>query len=239
MDIIQTIFTDETTTIMFRLVIAAALGGLVGFEREYNKHPAGFRTHLLVCVGACLIMLLSMFGFQTYMEANPEFVNFDPSRLAAYVVSGIGFLGAGTILVQGYTVRGLTTAASIWVVAGIGLSVGAGMYIAGLFTTLIVILSLIFLNKVDESFFRVRKKSELESIVIHAEPKDTTLLSIIDIFEQHKVKVKKVMVERDNTSEKEELLRYQLKVLYPNEKVKLTSIDELYKLKQVHKVYSL
>lgn len=237
MDIFQTIFTDETSTILIRLVIAAALGGLVGVEREYNKHPAGFRTHLLVCVGACLIMLLSMFGFQSYMEANIEYVNFDPSRLAAYVVSGIGFLGAGTILVQGYTVRGLTTAASIWVVAGIGLSIGVGMYFAGVVTTIIVILSLMFLNKVDESIFK--KKSELDSIVIHAEPMDTTLLSIINIFEENKVKVKKVMVERDHASEKEDLLRYQLKVVYPNQKVKLTTIDYLYKLPQVHKVYSL
>ncbi|OIJ21589.1 magnesium transporter MgtC [Anaerobacillus alkalidiazotrophicus] len=237
MEIFNSIIASDATIMMLRLVVAAILGGIIGVEREYHKHPAGFRTHLLVCVGACLIMLLAMFGFQGYMEENIQYVNFDPSRLAAYVVSGIGFLGAGTILVQGYTVRGLTTAASIWVVAGIGLSVGVGMYFAAIFTTGIVILSLMFLNKVDESFSR--KKKETEAIVIHAEPRDTTLLSIINIFEENKINVKKVMVERDKTSEKIELLRYQLKVVYPNETVKLTAIDLLYKLPQVHKVYSL
>ncbi|OIJ17108.1 magnesium transporter MgtC [Anaerobacillus alkalilacustris] len=237
MEIFNSIIASDTTIMMLRLVVAAILGGIIGVEREYHKHPAGFRTHLLVCVGACLIMLLAMFGFQGYMEENIQYVNFDPSRLAAYVVSGIGFLGAGTILVQGYTVRGLTTAASIWVVAGIGLSVGVGMYFAAIFTTGIVILSLMFLNKVDESFSR--KKEKTEAIVIHAESKDTTLLSIINIFEENKINVKKVMVERDKTSEKFELLRYQLKVVYPNQTVKLTAIDLLYKLPQVHKVYSL
>jgi putative Mg2+ transporter-C (MgtC) family protein len=237
MELFNFLVNDDTSTITIRLLFAAILGGIVGVEREYNKHPAGFRTHLLVCVGACLIMLLAMFGFQEYMEQNAEFVNFDPSRLAAYVVSGIGFLGAGTIIVQGVSVRGLTTAASIWVVAGIGLSIGVGMYFAGVFTTGIVILSLIFLNRVEDSFFK--KKKGLEAVVIHATPQDTTLLSIINILEQNQVKVKKVMVERDHSSEIENLLRYQIKVLYPNQSVKLTTIDKLYRLDQVHKVYSL
>lgn len=237
MEIFNAFIESDYSTIMFRLVIAACLGGVVGVEREYNKHPAGFRTHLLVCVGACLIMLLAMFGFQQFMADHGEYVNFDPSRLAAYVVSGIGFLGAGTIIVQGVSVRGLTTAASIWVVAGIGLSIGVGMYFAGVFTTIIVILSLVFLNRIEDNFFK--KKKEIDSVVIHAASQDTTLLAIINIFEENNVKVKKVIVERDHSSEIENLLRYQLKVLYPDKKVKLTTIDDLYKLKQVHKVYSL
>ncbi len=228
---------SDSMTMMSRLLLAAVLGGIVGVEREYNKHPAGFRTHLLVCVGACLVMLMAMFGFQQFMEENGQFVNYDPSRLAAYVVSGIGFLGAGTIIVQGYTVRGLTTAASIWVVAGIGLSVGVGMYFAGVFTTGIVILCLIFLNRVENSFFKKRKG--LEAIVIHATAQDTTLLTIISILEENNVKVKKVMVEREQAPERKNILRYQLKVTYPNQNVKLTTIDKLYHLEQVHKVYSL
>ncbi|QOY37496.1 MgtC/SapB family protein [Anaerobacillus isosaccharinicus] len=237
MELFEAFFNSDTATVMTRLVFAAILGGVVGVEREYNRHPAGFRTHLLVCVGACLVMLLAMFGFQDYMEKNAEFVNFDPSRLAAYVVSGIGFLGAGTIIVQGVSVRGLTTAASIWVVAGIGLSIGVGMYIAGIFTTGIVILSLIFLNKVEDSFFK--RKKEMQGIVIHAKPGDSTLLSIITILEENHVRVKKIMVERDQSSEIRNLLRYQIKVIYPNQNVKLTLIEHLYKIEQVHKVYSL
>lgn len=233
----DTIVNSDMMTMMLRLILAATLGGIVGGEREYNKHPAGFRTHLLVCVGACLVMLLAVFGFRDFMEQNAEFVNFDPSRLAAYVVSGIGFLGAGTIIVQGYTVRGLTTAASIWVVAGIGLTIGIGMYFAGIFTTGIVLLSLILLNKVENSFFN--KKKEIDCIVVHAAPQDTTLLSIINIFEENSVKVKKVMVERDNSTSVESLLRYQIRVLYPNKSSKFTTIDKLYELQQVRRVYSL
>ena len=229
---------EDSITIVTRLVVAALLGGIIGVEREYHKHPAGFRTHLLVCLGACLIMLLAMFGFQDYMRENEQYVNFDPSRLAAYVVSGIGFLGAGTILVQGYTVRGLTTAASIWVVAGIGLAVGVGMYFAGLFTTIIVILSLVFLNKFDQTFFSRARK--IEAIVIHAKPQDATLLTIISVIEEKNIKVKKVMVERDKTTlDTEELLRYQLKLVYPNKQTKVEVIDALYKIDQVQKVYSL
>lgn len=235
--LIQTIVNSDEIIIMSRIVLAAVLGGVVGVEREYNKHPAGFKTHLLVCVGACLIMLLSMFGFQDYMAKNPEFVNFDPSRLAAYVVSGIGFLGAGTILVQGYTVRGLTTAASIWVIAGIGLSIGVGMYFAAIFTTAIVTLSLIFLNKIEGIFFKKKKDEEL--IAIHAKPQEMTLLAIINIFEENKVVVKNVMVKREHSSEMGEFLKYKLKVVYPNQKVKLTTIDQLYKILQIYKVYSL
>ncbi|WP_241657829.1 MgtC/SapB family protein [Anaerobacillus alkaliphilus] len=237
MEVFISIINSDSATMVSRLILAAVLGGIVGVEREYNKHPAGFRTHLLVCVGACLVMLMAMFGFQQFMEEHGEFVNYDPSRLAAYVVSGIGFLGAGTIIVQGYTVRGLTTAASIWVVAGIGLSIGVGMYFAGIFTTGIVILSLIFLNRVEDSFFKKRKG--VDAIVIHATAKDTTLLTIISIFEENNVKVKKVMVERAPSSDNENLLRYQLKVLYPDQDVKLTTIEKLYKINQVHKVYSL
>lgn len=233
----QTVMNSDEIVIMFRIVLAAILGGIVGVEREYNRHPAGFKTHLLVCVGACLVMLLSMFGFQDYMENNSEFVNFDPSRLAAYVVSGIGFLGAGTILVQGYTVRGLTTAASIWVTAGIGLSIGVGMYFAAIFTTAIVTLSLIFLNKIESILFKKKKNDEL--IAIHAKPQDMTLLAIINILEENKVVVKNVMVKREHSSEMGEFLKYQLKVVYPNQEVKLTTIDHLYKILQVYKVYSL
>lgn len=106
------------------MVLAAVLGGLVGMEREWNNHAAGFRTHILVCLGAATIMLLSIYGFSQFVnEAN---VRMDPARLAAQVISGVGFLGAGAILRNGPVISGLTTAASVWVVAAIGLCVGAG-----------------------------------------------------------------------------------------------------------------
>src|SRR6201995_817537 len=109
---------------LLRLLAAAALGSLVGLERERLLWAAGIRTHMLVCVGACLFMIVSAFRFSDSLSA--DHVVLDPSRAAAQVVSGIGFLGAGAILARGEVVRGLTTAASIWTVAAIGLAVGAG-----------------------------------------------------------------------------------------------------------------
>ena len=109
-----------------RLVLAALLGSLIGLERERLQWVAGLRTHMLVCVGASLIMIVSSFGFADIL-GHPN-VTLDPSRVAAQVVSGIGFLGAGTILLRREVIRGLTTAASLWTVAAIGLAVGGGLY---------------------------------------------------------------------------------------------------------------
>ena len=108
--------------ILIRLLAAAVLGSIIGFERERLLWAAGIRTHMVVCVGACLIMIVSAFGFRDSLSSQN--VVLDPSRVAAQVVSGIGFLGAGAILARGEIVRGLTTAASIWTVAAIGLAVG-------------------------------------------------------------------------------------------------------------------
>ena len=123
-------------TLISRLTLACILGGAIGLQREGLNRPAGFRTHVLVALGAALIMLLSMYGFQEFGQL------YDPGRLAAQVVSGIGFLGAGTIMREGVSIRGLTTAASLWVVAGIGLASGAGFYLSAVVTTVLVYLTL-------------------------------------------------------------------------------------------------
>jgi putative Mg2+ transporter-C (MgtC) family protein len=122
--------------VFLRLAVAAALGGAVGLERELQARDAGFRTHMLVAVGSALFALAGAYGFREF----PRGV--DPSRVAAGIVTGIGFLGAGAIIRQGLTVRGLTTAATLWVVAAIGLSAGAGYYSGAVLTTLIVLLLL-------------------------------------------------------------------------------------------------
>ncbi len=132
-------------TILMRLVIAAILSGIIGFEREFHGRAAGFRTHILLCIGSTLIMLTSMHIFDLYSSR----VSVDPARIAAGVITGIGFLGAGTIIRYGEEVRGLTTAASLWVVAGIGLAVGCGFYTAALSTTAIVLLVLLILRRVE------------------------------------------------------------------------------------------
>jgi len=132
-----------------RLITAALLGGLIGLERQVQRHSAGLRTHILVCLGSCLIMLTSLYVFDIYSGR----VSIDPARIAAGVVTGIGFLGAGAVIREGDGVRGLTTAASIWVVAGIGLAVGCGFYSAGIFTAAIVLLVLLFLRRIEDIIF--------------------------------------------------------------------------------------
>ena len=142
-----------------RVLVALVIGGLIGLEREFGQHSAGFRTHILVCLGSALIMLLSIYGFSAYVgEPN---VRTDPARLAAQVISGIGFLGAGTILRNGNSISGLTTAASLWVVAALGLAVGAGFYYGALLTTFLVLVCLFVLNKLEKVFSRKRRMADL------------------------------------------------------------------------------
>src|SRR3954464_2670900 len=140
---------------MLRLLMAAALGSIIGFERERLLWAAGIRTHMLVCVGACLFMIVSAYGFSTRLGAN---VVLDPSRVAAQVVSGIGFLGAGAILARGEIVKGLTTAASIWTVAAIGLAVGGGLYFAAGVSTGVIIVILAGVKPLEE-VYRARNQS--------------------------------------------------------------------------------
>jgi putative Mg2+ transporter-C (MgtC) family protein len=119
--------------ILIRLLVAAVLGSLVGLERERGEWAAGLRTHMLVSLGACLFMIVSAYGFSGVL-GKPAVV-LDPSRIAAQVVTGVGFLGAGTILMRGQIVRGLTTAASLWAVAAVGLASGGGLYPEAVATT--------------------------------------------------------------------------------------------------------
>lgn len=118
--------------LILRLIVSLLLGGLIGLERELRDKPAGLRTHMLVSIGACLYTLVSIYTF-----------NLDPARVAAGIVTGIGFIGAGTIIGAGGHIRGITTAASLWVVASIGLAVGAGAYLIALVTSIIVFLVLL------------------------------------------------------------------------------------------------
>lgn len=131
-------------TMVIRLLVATVLGALIGIEREYHAKEAGVRTHLLVALGACLFMILSIYGFDLML--GRDHVSFDPSRIASQVVTGIGFIGAGTIILQKQMVRGLTTAAGLWVTAAIGLACGTGMYVIAVVTTVIALASLGLIN---------------------------------------------------------------------------------------------
>ena len=134
----------EWKIFIVRLLLATLLGSISGFEREYHAKEAGVRTHLLVALGSCLFMILSVYGFDFMLDR--DHVSFDPSRIASQVVTGIGFIGAGTIILQKQMVRGLTTAAGLWVTAAIGLACGNGMYLIAVVTTAIVLISLGLIN---------------------------------------------------------------------------------------------
>ena len=131
-------------TYVIRLLVATLLGALIGLEREYHAKEAGVRTHLLVALGSCLFMIISIYGFDAYL--GRDHVSFDPSRIASQVVTGIGFIGAGTIILQKQVVRGLTTAAGVWVTAAIGLACGDGMYLLAVISTAVVLISLGLIN---------------------------------------------------------------------------------------------
>jgi putative Mg2+ transporter-C (MgtC) family protein len=127
---------------LLRIVVAAALGGAVGIERELRDREAGFRTHMLVSIGSALFTIVSAYAFRDFLVSGAAVVRADPTRIAAQIVTGIGFLGAGAIIRQGLAVRGLTTAATLWVVAAIGMAVGAGYYGGAVITTAVVLISL-------------------------------------------------------------------------------------------------
>ncbi|MCK9433069.1 MAG: MgtC/SapB family protein [Candidatus Omnitrophica bacterium] len=133
------------TQIIIRLLLTLVVSGLIGLERQVHRRDAGLRTHILVALGSCLIMLTSLYVFDIYKDQVP----LDPVRIAAGVVTGIGFLGAGTIIRESDRVRGLTTAASLWVVAGIGLAIGVGCIKIAVYTTVLVLLSLHFLRYLE------------------------------------------------------------------------------------------
>lgn len=139
---------ERELTWLVRILLAAFLSGLIGLEREMHGRAAGLRTHILVGIGSCLIMLTSFYVHQLY--GSPA----DPSRIAAQVVSGIGFLGAGTIIRFRASIRGLTTAASLWAVAGIGLAVGAGIFLPALFSTFVILFTLFILSEVERKTLR-------------------------------------------------------------------------------------
>ncbi len=141
-----------TTEFILRLFVAAILGGAIGLERGYRAKEAGFRTHFLVALGSALFMVISQFGFMDILTHEGINVRLDPSRVAAQVVSGIGFIGAGTIIFQKHVVRGLTTAAGLWVTAAIGMTCGSGMYVLATTATVMVLICLEVLNYVMQRF---------------------------------------------------------------------------------------
>ena len=175
-----------TYEFVLRLFVAAMLGGVIGLEREYRAKEAGFRTHFLVALGSGLFMILSQFGFDNVLS-NYEQVSLDPSRIASQVVTGIGFIGAGTIIFQKHVVRGLTTAAGLWVTSAIGMTAGAGMYVLSIATTVLVLLCLEALYFIFQHFgtrnitvtFSTPKEESIQLVLQRLRAKEV----IIDSYE--------------------------------------------------------
>jgi len=180
----------STVHLLARLLMSALFAGFRGLERESHGRPAGLRTHILVAVGSCLIMLLSIYGF------GARWVNRDPARLAAQVISGIGFLGAGTILREGATIKGLTTAASLWVVAGIGLAVGSGFYPGAIAATIIAVMSLFFLEKLEKRFF----SPQIVTLEATVSDQPGQLGEMCSIIGHHGFSIRSIDLERDDST---------------------------------------
>ena len=176
-------------SIIIRLLIAALLGGIIGWERELRNKQAGFKTNLLVSVGSSLIMLTSIYGFGDLID-HPN-ARFDPARLSAQVVSGIGFLGAGAIMRRSNHVSGLTTAAMLWVVAGIGLSVGAGFYVPAVATTVIVVACTVITRRLENKYVMTSVDGTMQISVKEDVLNLQSLRNILekDHFEIHNVSV--------------------------------------------------
>ena len=157
--------------IALRLLCATLIGFAVGVEREWIHRPAGMRTHMVVAVGACVVI---MTGEQIFLQSGQYGAWSDPDRMAAQVISGIGFLGAGTIIREGITIKGLTTAASLWAVASLGLAVGAGCYFIALCGTLIIVITLTVLRVLQDKQFR---HTDNPRLLLHIPCSDPVLLT--------------------------------------------------------------
>jgi putative Mg2+ transporter-C (MgtC) family protein len=185
-----------------RIVLAAALGGLIGFERELSDQPAGFRTHMLVSLGAALFTLAGAYGVEEFFEPGQVGdVRFDPTRVAAQIVTGIGFLGAGAIIQQGFSVRGLTTAASLWVTAAVGLSAGLGYYWGAAVTAVFTVVALYLLKRMRGVLFGRLKRGEARVVVRMGE--NLRLAQLVDVLELHGSRIESIKFADDEDESKQ------------------------------------
>jgi len=178
---------------LFRLTLAAALGGVIGFERELREREAGLRTHMLVCLGSSLFTIVSAYGFHDFLVAGGQIVRADPTRIAAQVVTGIGFLGAGAIIRQGVSIRGLTTAATLWVSAAIGIACGAGYYPGAVLGTIITVLALWPIRVLSYRVLQEIRPFE-RSIVVELRP-EAKMSQLLDVLEQEHATIEHFQLE--------------------------------------------
>jgi putative Mg2+ transporter-C (MgtC) family protein len=179
----------ETREIILRLFVASLLGALVGLERERGERAAGLRTHALVGLGACLFMIVSAFGFQD-VHGDPKAM-LDPSRVAAQVASGVGFLGGGAIILRREVVSGLTTAASIWAVAAVGLAAGGGLYLAAVCGTTLILVLLAWVKPIERRYFTHQRP---KSITLIVDLQADTLSAIQEAVSKSKMRLERLQI---------------------------------------------
>jgi putative Mg2+ transporter-C (MgtC) family protein len=182
--------------VLARLALAAALGAAIGFERELREREAGLRTHLLVCLGSALFTIVSAYGFREFLTSGDAVVRADPTRIAAQIVTGIGFLGAGAIIRQGLSVRGLTTAATLWVSAGIGMAAGAGYYSGAVLGTVLTLVALGPLRLLAYPVFE-RIRPEERSVVVQLR-QGTRAAQLLDVLEEKHAHVEHFQLEDEH-----------------------------------------
>ncbi|RMG68858.1 MAG: MgtC/SapB family protein [Nitrospirae bacterium] len=218
----------EHCEIAFKLLLGAVLGGAIGFERQSHGRPAGFRTHLIVCVASVLIMVVSD-RYYEISNLNPDIIRIDPARIAAGAITGIGFLGAGVILKSGFTVQGLTTAACLWIVSAIGLAVGSSLYWPALIAFSITLIALWGLRKVEAKISRLNYKI----LVITTEMEIPREL-VLETFKQKAVSISDIDYEFDRPSSE---VTYHIRFVYRNEEVINSLIEGLKEIKGLKRFY--
>ena len=216
----------EWWDVLLRIVVAAVLTGAIGLERELRERAAGLRTHMLVGVGSALFTIVSAYAWADFRFSTPDGIVFDPTRIAAQIVTGIGFLGAGAIIRQGLSVRGLTTAAALWVVAAIGMAAGAGYYSAAAITTGVVLVGLGPLRWFEGGFLsRLRRAGRiLEVDMLRERP----ISNVLGVVEGRRARVNRVEFEDE---ENRRQVRIELDVPLGAAEARL--VDELASLDEV------
>ncbi len=220
--------TIKALEIIFKLFLACVLGGIIGLERESVNRPAGFRTHILVIVGATIVMITNM-ELVTTMASVAEV---QPGRFGAAVISGIGFLGAGTIIKEGNSVKGLTTAASLWATACIGLSLGAGLYLVSLVATVFVFLTLEFFPKIEK---KLSRSKSCTSISINASNEIGQLAKITNSLEKLNINITGIKT-KDTDEEKDENIHIHFRIKCPSSISKSTLMATIHDLSGITEV---
>jgi putative Mg2+ transporter-C (MgtC) family protein len=201
--VIAAVPTLDWPEVLLRVALAAVLGGVLGLERELREREAGLRTHLLVCVGSALFTIVSAYGFRGFLTSGEAVVRADPTRIAAQIVTGIGFLGAGAIIRQGLSIRGLTTAATLWVVAAIGLATGAGYYSGAVITTAVALVALWPLRAI--TYRAVRRYRGETGILLVQIPAGASPGGVIDAVEAANARIEGIEIGQEGDRRNVEL----------------------------------